>query len=74
MCEGCDDPVPQWPASIASLLLVGLLIRDFALYPESALRGLPADDLEVPPVVRTTAWAKASPTNGYRIAIWNTCE
>ena len=51
--EIIDEPTARWPAAVVFLLLMALLIRDYALYPESALRGLPVEGLDVPPVVRT---------------------
>ncbi len=37
-----------WPESLITLLLVGLLIRDFAFYPASPLGSLELDDLKLP--------------------------
>ncbi len=37
-----------WPETVISVLLVGLLIRDFALYPESPIGILELDKLKIP--------------------------
>ncbi len=47
-----------WPEAVISMLFVGLLIRDFALYPESPVRGLPISGLTVPEIFDAKAgWA-----------------
>lgn len=43
-----EQPSPQWSAAVTVALLAGLQIRDYALYPDSALRGLAASSLSVP--------------------------
>lgn len=54
------EPRPRWPAAVIIALLMALLVRDYALYPESALRGLAVEGLDVPPAVKTaTFWAAA---------------
>lgn len=56
--EIIDEPAARWPAAVVVVLLIALLVRDFALYPDSALRGLPVAGLDVPRVVRTAGpWA-----------------
>ena len=50
MAEVSDERVAQWPAAVVVALLVGLLIRDYALYPGSPLRSLAVDGLDVPSV------------------------
>ncbi|MDB4278899.1 glycosyltransferase family 39 protein, partial [Deltaproteobacteria bacterium] len=50
MAEVSDERVAQWPAAVVVALLVGLLIRDYALYPDSPLRSLAVDGLNVPDV------------------------
>ncbi len=58
LLEVIDEPQARWPAAVVVVLLMALLVRDYALYPESALRGLPVDGLDVPGVVRTAGpWA-----------------
>jgi hypothetical protein len=42
------EPVARWPAAVVVVLLLGLLIRDYALYPNSPLDALAVDGLEVP--------------------------
>ncbi len=37
-----------WPEAIVGVLLTALVIRDYALFPESALRGLPVEGVEFP--------------------------
>ena len=39
-----------WAEAVIGALFVGLLVRDFALYPESPVRGLPIEGLAVPEV------------------------
>lgn len=47
----------HWPAAVVVALLMGLLVRDYALYPESALRALAVGDLELPEVYKPQlAW------------------
>ena len=48
--EVSSEPVARWPAAVVVALLVGLLIRDYALYPDSPLRSLAVDGLSVPDV------------------------
>ena len=45
-----------WAEAIVACLFVGLLIRDFGLYPESPVRGLPLDSLSVPDVFNPKVW------------------
>jgi 4-amino-4-deoxy-L-arabinose transferase-like glycosyltransferase len=40
----------QWPAAIASVLLALLVVRDYGLYPNSAVHGMPVADFAVPEV------------------------
>ncbi|MEM9071864.1 MAG: glycosyltransferase family 39 protein [Myxococcota bacterium] len=47
---------PWWAEAIVAALFVGLLIRDFALYPESPVRGLPIENLTVPEVFNPRRW------------------
>lgn len=56
MTEVSEEPVARWPAAVIVVLLMGLLIRDYALYPESPLRALGADDLAVPDVYDPKRW------------------
>jgi len=53
LLEITEEPAARWPAAVVVVLLTALLVRDYALYPESALRGLAVDGLDVPSVVRT---------------------
>lgn len=53
LLEISGEPTARWPAAVVVVLLLALLVRDYALYPESALRGLPVDGLDVPTVVQT---------------------
>jgi hypothetical protein len=39
-----------WGAGIAAVLLAGLVLRDFALYPQGAVQGMPIGSFEVPKV------------------------
>lgn len=53
-----ESEQPWWAEAIVAVLFVGLLVRDFALYPESPVRGLPVEDLTVPDVFNPRkAWA-----------------
>jgi 4-amino-4-deoxy-L-arabinose transferase-like glycosyltransferase len=50
--------VNQWPAAIAVVLLALLILRDYALYPSSPLRGLPLAEISLPATFNPkTAWA-----------------
>ncbi|RZV54131.1 MAG: hypothetical protein EX268_07185 [Deltaproteobacteria bacterium] len=56
--EVSEEPAARWPAAIVAVLLIGLLIRDYALYPNSPLAALAVDGLEVPGVYKPGAhWA-----------------
>ena len=56
--EVSREPVARWPAAVIVVLLLGLLIRDYALYPNSPLEALAVDGLEVPGVYNPiTQWA-----------------
>ncbi len=58
MTEVSREPVARWPAAVVVALLIGLLIRDYALYPDSPLRALAVDGLNVPDVYKPRAqWA-----------------
>jgi len=58
MAEVSSERVVRWPAAVAVALLVGLLIRDYALYSDSPLRSLAVDGLNVPNVYNPSAqWA-----------------
>lgn len=60
----------RWPELVVSLLFVGLLVRDFALYPSSPLSALPAEDLAVPPVFNPRAvWAGLLGAFGLTLAL-----
>ena len=43
-----DVPGPLWLAALLTLLMVGLLVRDFALFPNAPLSALPLSDLQLP--------------------------
>jgi len=58
LSEASEDEGPHWVAATTIVLLTGLLVRDYALYPDSALRALTPDALSVPTVYRPAArWA-----------------
>jgi hypothetical protein len=58
MAEVNSEPAVRWPSAVVVALLVGLLIRDYALYPDSPLRALAVDGLNVPDVYNPKAqWA-----------------
>ncbi len=49
---------PWWAEGIVGALFVGLILRDYALYPESPARALPIENLEVPEIFNPRkAWA-----------------
>ena len=50
LTEVTTAPVARWPAAVVVALLTGLLIRDYALYPDSPLHALAVDGLSVPDV------------------------
>ena len=56
--ETLDGTETRWPAAVVVALLIGLVVRDYALYPDSPLRAVAADGLSVPEVYRPTRhWA-----------------
>jgi hypothetical protein len=58
LAEGSAERAVQWPAAIVVALMVGLLIRDYALYPDSPLHSLAVEGLNVPDVYNPRAqWA-----------------
>ena len=58
MGEISEEPVAHWPSAVVVALLLGLLIRDYALYPDSPLRALAVDQPIVPDVYNPIAqWA-----------------
>ena len=58
MAELSSESVVRWPSAVVVALLVGLLIRDYALYPDSPLRSLAVDGLNVPDAYNPKAqWA-----------------
>ncbi|MGB5810529.1 MAG: glycosyltransferase family 39 protein [Polyangiales bacterium] len=70
LTEVVETPRARWGFAVAITLLFGLLIRDYALYPQSALRGLSAEGLMVPTQARTTgAWAAALGASWLAIAL-----
>lgn len=42
------DTMPAWGAALAVLLLAGLLLRDFALFPNGLVQGMPLGSFELP--------------------------
>jgi hypothetical protein len=50
MAELAEEPAARWPAAVIVALLMGLLVRDYSLYPESPLRALGIGDLAIPDV------------------------
>ncbi len=58
IAEVTEEPVARWPSAVVVGLLVGLLIRDYALYPDSPLCALAVDGLTLPDVYNPRAqWA-----------------
>jgi hypothetical protein len=50
VAEVSSERIVRWPAAVVVALLIGLLVRDYALYPDSPLRSLAVDGLTVPDV------------------------
>jgi len=50
MDEVSEERIAHWPAAVLVALLLGLLMRDYALYPDSPLRSLAVDAVTVPDV------------------------
>jgi len=68
--EVSQEPVARWPAAVAVALLVGLLMRDYALYPNSPLSALAVDGLEVPEVYNPIGhWALVLGVNAALICL-----
>lgn len=58
LTELSREPIARWPAAVVVGLLIGLLVRDYALYPDSPLRALAVEGLNVPDVYNPKAqWA-----------------
>lgn len=45
-----EDGRSRWPAAVACLFLVGLILRDYALYPDGPAQGMPVKDITIPEV------------------------
>jgi 4-amino-4-deoxy-L-arabinose transferase-like glycosyltransferase len=43
-----QEGAPAWAAAIAALLVGGILLRDFILFPNGLVQGLPLDNFELP--------------------------
>jgi len=43
-----EEGAPAWALAIATLLLGGILLRDFILFPKGVVQGLPLDNFELP--------------------------
>ncbi len=68
--EASEAATARWGAAVTVALLTGLLIRDYALYPDSALRGLAEDTLSVPDVYRPALrWAAVFSMSGLMLAL-----
>jgi hypothetical protein len=48
LADGDEEPHGDWPQAIVGLLLLGLVIRDYALYPASPVGGLGLSDTKLP--------------------------
>ncbi len=70
LTEVCDRSVARWPAAVVVSLLLGLIIRDYALYPDSAVRGLAMDGLSLPEVYAPGGrWALAFTIAGVALVL-----
>ncbi|NNE19821.1 MAG: hypothetical protein HKN10_15220 [Myxococcales bacterium] len=68
--EVSQEPVARWPAAVVVALLLGLLIRDYALYPNSPLNVLAVDGLDVPDVYNPIGqWALVLGVNAALICL-----
>jgi hypothetical protein len=56
LAEVSGERVVRWPAAVVVALLIGLLIRDYALYPDSPLESLAVEGLNVPDVYNPRGW------------------
>jgi hypothetical protein len=43
-----EEAEPAWAAAIAALLLMGIVLRDFVLFPNGVVQGLPLESFDVP--------------------------
>jgi hypothetical protein len=58
LAEILDTQQAHWLSAVVVALLIGLLVRDYGIYPESSLRGLADDSITVPAIVDPSgAWA-----------------
>jgi 4-amino-4-deoxy-L-arabinose transferase-like glycosyltransferase len=65
LAEVSGAPVARWTPAVVVSLLLGLLIRDYAMYPDSPLQGLAVDGLSIPDVYNPKAeWALLFSTAG----------
>lgn len=70
LSEASEDGVAHWTAATTIVLLTGLLVRDYALYPDSALRALSAGSLSMPAVYQPTGqWAVVFSLTGLTLAL-----
>ncbi|MGB5680658.1 MAG: hypothetical protein WBM47_02330, partial [Polyangiales bacterium] len=70
LAEVSEAKKPGWVAAAAIVLLTGLLVRDYAIYPDSALRALPTDTLSVPEVYQPAPlWALMFSLAGLTLAL-----
>jgi len=70
LAEVSEAQKPGWAAATTIVLLTGLLVRDYALYPDSALRALATDTLSVPDVYEPAPqWAVTFSLAGLTLAL-----
>ncbi|MBW2509586.1 MAG: hypothetical protein JRE81_13210, partial [Deltaproteobacteria bacterium] len=68
--EVSDVTTPRWAAAVTVVLLTGLLVRDYALFPQSALRPLADATLNVPDLYRPIGgWAATFSFAGLALAL-----
>lgn len=65
-----DATTPRWAAAVTIVLLTGLLVRDYALFPQSALRSLADETLDVPDLYRPVGgWTATFSLAGLALAL-----
>ena len=77
--ETLDGTEMRWPATVVVALLLGLIVRDYALYPDSPLRAVAADSeaihrycracREAGDVLRKSGYRRRQPTGPPKISM-----
>jgi hypothetical protein len=70
LAEVSNAKTARWAVAVTVVLLTGLLVRDYALYPDSALRSLADDTLSVPNLYRPVGgWTATLALAGLTLAL-----